>query len=109
MNTLAFEEPYRSDPTIGCSVNMINKPFLERFKCFVHPMIKFIWLTRSKMTHLNEVRAKVGIAPTSNLFERAMNSLFLSDSFFGFDIPFPIQSIQQVKKKFFFRILGKIK
>ena len=76
-----MEVPYKSDPLFGCHVNMENEPFLKRLKCLVTPVISFAWKGRSSISHLNELRAKVGIEPTSYPFERSQRGLILTDSF----------------------------
>ena len=107
MNNLVIHgAPYKSDPLFGCKINMESKPFLERLKCFTIPIVKFIWQSRSSISHLNEIRTKLGIEPTNYPFERARKSLTFTDSFFGFEIPFELSPITQVnfffKKKFLF-------
>ena len=97
MNNLVIHgAPYKSDPLFGCKINMESKPFLERLKCFTIPIVKLVWKVRSLISHLNEMRAKLGIEPTSRPFERAKKGLFLVDSFFGFEIPYESSPIRQV-------------
>ena len=97
MNNLVIHgAPYKSDPLFGCKINMESKPFLERLKCFTIPTAKLIWQSRSSISHLNEIRAKLGIEPTNYPFERARKSLTFTDSFFGFEIPFETSPIKQV-------------
>ena len=75
---------------------MESKPFLERLKCFLAPIVKIDWRNRSSISHLNEIRAKLEIGPTNYPFERVRNGLILTDSFFGFEIPFETSPIKQV-------------
>ncbi|CAH1763736.1 14266_t:CDS:2 [Entrophospora sp. SA101] len=75
------------------SINLENESFLERLRCFVIPKFEVVWTTRSAISHLNELRAKLGISPTSHPYARIKNKLFLADTFFGFDLPTPLSPV----------------
>jgi hypothetical protein len=77
--------PYRSDPLLGCEVSMENESFWQRFKCEMFSKIK-LFLFNPYSDELNELRANYGLPNINNVFERWQNSLFLFDTFFGFEV-----------------------
>ncbi|CAJ0757011.1 11695_t:CDS:2, partial [Entrophospora sp. SA101] len=92
--TILEQPPYKSDPLFGCHVNMENESFLERLRCFLTPKVIMALSSLPEISKINEIRAKVGIAPT-DLYERTKENLYLSDTFSGFDVPFPSSPILQ--------------
>ncbi|CAG8748410.1 31891_t:CDS:2, partial [Gigaspora margarita] len=87
--------PYRSDPSLGCHVNMEHESFIERFRCAIIAPIQYFYQTRKYTNDLNKLRAIVGVAPTSNYNDRLKDSLYFSDSFFGFDVPIHLPPLVQ--------------
>ncbi|KAF0451494.1 UDP-Glycosyltransferase/glycogen phosphorylase [Gigaspora margarita] len=79
--------PYKSDPMFGCHANMELESFFERFRCAIITPIRIIYKSRNYMNELNEIRATIGIAPTSNSIERIKDTFFFADTFFGFETP----------------------
>ncbi|CAG8648915.1 3721_t:CDS:2 [Funneliformis mosseae] len=87
--------PYKSDPIYGCHSNMENESFIERFKCLIIRPARFLYESRQRIISLNEKRVSVGVSPISSSLERIKNSLFLADTFFGFEIPHPVPPLYQ--------------
>ncbi|GBC02649.1 hypothetical protein RclHR1_04730010 [Rhizophagus clarus] len=87
--------PYRSDPIFGCKVNMENESFWERFRCeFITPF-QFLWSYKSSFENFNKIRANYGLPSLKTPTERWQNSLFLIDSFFGFETPISLPPLYQ--------------
>ncbi|CAG8490461.1 1155_t:CDS:2 [Ambispora leptoticha] len=84
---LVSKAPYKSDPMFGCHVTLEGKSFLERFRCVIiqHPQVAFYWY-QSSLKYFNQERISVGVEPVSYPTERTRNSLFLANTFFGFEI-----------------------
>ncbi|RIB22907.1 Glycosyltransferase Family 1 protein [Gigaspora rosea] len=78
--------PYKSDPMLGCPVNMENESFYNRFRCALISPLQFIWSANENLVDLNVQRAKVGVEPHWNPRGRISNILMLFDSFLGFEI-----------------------
>ncbi|CAG8843391.1 30147_t:CDS:2, partial [Racocetra persica] len=78
--------PFRSDPVMGCHVNMENESFYNRFICAVVQPLRLNWYSRDNLNYINARRAEVGVRKYHDFRERA-NTLFLTDSFFGFEVP----------------------
>ncbi|CAG8556600.1 14282_t:CDS:2 [Funneliformis mosseae] len=78
--------PYKSDPMMGCHVNMERETFLERFRCAVIAPIQMNYVLSPHTKRLNELRKSIDIS-NSKSFEKLQNSLFLADTFFGFETP----------------------
>ncbi|RIB25629.1 Glycosyltransferase Family 1 protein [Gigaspora rosea] len=78
--------PIISDPVIGCHVNMKKESFYNRFICAIVQPLRLHWMFRDYLNHINTRRAKVGIRKSHDFRERA-NTLFLTDSFFEFEVP----------------------
>ncbi|CAG8620807.1 20_t:CDS:2 [Ambispora gerdemannii] len=78
---------YKSDPMFGCHVTLEGKSFFERFRCVIiqHSQTAFYWY-KSSVKYFNQERISVGIEPVSYPTERTRNSLFLANTFFGFEI-----------------------
>jgi hypothetical protein len=70
---------------IGCNVNMEQETFLKRFKCAIITPIQMHYILSPYIEELNELRRSVGIT-NSNFYEKLQNSLFLADTFFGFEV-----------------------
>jgi hypothetical protein len=77
--------PYRSDPMMGCHANMEKETFLKRFRCAIITPIQINYVLSPYTKKLDELRESVGIS-SSNFFEKLQNSLFLADTFFGFEV-----------------------
>ncbi|CAG8544125.1 13873_t:CDS:2 [Cetraspora pellucida] len=78
---------YMSDPMHGCHANMENESFYNRFRCEILVPLKLAWKVRSTIKGLNAQRAIVDVEPHYNMFGRTSNTLILSNSFYGFEIP----------------------
>ncbi|KAF0561837.1 UDP-Glycosyltransferase/glycogen phosphorylase [Gigaspora margarita] len=78
--------PTRSDPVMGCHVNMEKESFYNRFICAIVQPLRLHWVFRDYLNHINARRAEVGVSKSHDFRERA-NTLFLTDSFFGFEVP----------------------
>jgi hypothetical protein len=78
--------PYKSDPIYRCHSNMEKESFIERFKCLIIKPAGFLYESRQRIISLNEKRLSVGVSPVSSSLERIKNSLFLADTFFGFEV-----------------------
>ncbi|CAG8709231.1 14737_t:CDS:2, partial [Cetraspora pellucida] len=78
--------PIRSDPYMGCHVNMENESFYNRFMCAIVQPLKLNWLVRDNLNYINARRAEVGVSKHHD-FRGRTNTLFLIDSFFGFEVP----------------------
>jgi hypothetical protein len=65
---------------------MENESFIERFKCLIIQPAGFLYESRLRIISLNEKRLSVGVSPVSSSLERIKNSLFLADTFFGFEV-----------------------
>ncbi|CAG8734759.1 16039_t:CDS:2 [Cetraspora pellucida] len=78
---------YMSDPIHGCHANMENESFYNRFRCEILVPLKLTWKVRSTIKGLNAQRAIVDVEPHDNMFGRTSNTLMLSNSFYGFEIP----------------------
>ncbi|RGB24717.1 Glycosyltransferase Family 1 protein [Rhizophagus diaphanus] len=87
--------PYKSDPIYGCHSNMEKGSFIERFKCLIIQPARFLYESRQRIIFLNEKRLSVGVSPITSSLERIKNSLFLADTFFGFEIPHPVPPLYQ--------------
>ncbi|GES79428.1 glycosyltransferase family 1 protein [Rhizophagus clarus] len=87
--------PYKSDPIYGCHSNMEKGSFIERFKCLIIQPARFLYESRQRIIFLNEKRLSVGVSPVTSSLERIKNSLFLADTFFGFEIPHPVPPLYQ--------------
>ncbi|CAG8621806.1 11879_t:CDS:2, partial [Scutellospora calospora] len=85
--TSRLYSPYKSDPSFGCHANMEHESFIERFRCAIIMPMKIIYKSRKYMNELNEMRATIGIAPTSNSIEKIKIPFFLLIHFFGFETP----------------------
>ncbi|GES76951.1 glycosyltransferase family 1 protein [Rhizophagus clarus] len=86
--------PYKSDPMIGCNVNMEQETFLKRFKCAIITPVQTNYILYPYNKELNKLRKSVGIK-SLNSFEKLHNSLFLADTFFGFEISRPTSPLYQ--------------
>ncbi|RIA81462.1 Glycosyltransferase Family 1 protein [Glomus cerebriforme] len=86
--------PYKSDPMIGCHVNMEQETFLKRFKCAIITPIQINYILSPYVKELDELKKSVGIS-SSNFFEKLQNSLFLANTFFGFEISHPTPPLYQ--------------
>ncbi|KAF0500211.1 UDP-Glycosyltransferase/glycogen phosphorylase [Gigaspora margarita] len=80
------QHPIRSDPVIGCHVNMENESFYNRFICAIVQPLRLHWNFRDNLNYINARRAEIGVSKHYDFRERA-NTLFLTDSFFGFEVP----------------------
>ncbi|KAF0496927.1 UDP-Glycosyltransferase/glycogen phosphorylase [Gigaspora margarita] len=78
--------PIRSDPIMGCHVNMEKESFYNRFICAIVQPLRLHWMFRDYLNHINARRAEVGISKSHEFREKA-NTLFLTNSFFGFEVP----------------------
>ncbi len=78
--------PYRSDPIFGCKVNMENESFWERFRCELVSPLQSLFSYKSSFEKFNEVRTGYGLPTLNGPYERWQNSLFLVDTFFGFEV-----------------------
>ncbi|GBC24600.2 glycosyltransferase family 1 protein [Rhizophagus irregularis DAOM 181602=DAOM 197198] len=87
--------PYKSDPIYGCHSNMEKGSFIERFKCLIIQPARFLYESRQRIIFLNEKRLSVGVSPITSSLERIKNSLFLADTYFGFEIPHPVPPLYQ--------------
>ena len=65
---------------------MEKESFFKRFKCLIIQPARFLYESRQRIISLNEKRLSVGVSPISNSLERIKNSLFLADTFFGFEV-----------------------
>ncbi|CAJ0768157.1 15909_t:CDS:2 [Entrophospora sp. SA101] len=79
--------PYISDPMIECKTYMENESFWNRFKCEILKPLSLFYALNSYSNELNQYRAQVGVEPTFNPMERNKKSLFLVDTFYGFEVP----------------------
>ncbi|CAG8462077.1 9298_t:CDS:2 [Scutellospora calospora] len=79
--------PFISDPMMGCHVNMENETFYDRFICAVVQPLRFDWHFRKNLNYLNARRVEVGVSEHYDIRGRITNTLFLVDSFFGFEVP----------------------
>ncbi|CAG8435074.1 6593_t:CDS:2 [Scutellospora calospora] len=79
--------PFRSDPMMGCHVNMENESFYDRFICAVVQPLRLGWHFRKILNYLNARRAEVGVSEHYDIRGRIVNTLFLVNSFFGFELP----------------------
>ncbi|KAF0507602.1 UDP-Glycosyltransferase/glycogen phosphorylase [Gigaspora margarita] len=79
--------PYVARPILGCRVNMENESFYNRFICAVIKPLQLQWYSRKYLNYLNDKRAEVGVS-IHDFRERLMNTLFLVDNFFGFEVSF---------------------
>ncbi|PKC64679.1 UDP-Glycosyltransferase/glycogen phosphorylase [Rhizophagus irregularis] len=86
--------PYKSDPMIGCNVNMEQETFFKRFKCAIITPIQMNIILSPYIKELDELRRRVGIT-SSNFSEKLQNSLFLADTFFGFETSHPTSPLYQ--------------
>ncbi len=77
--------PYKSDPVMGCHVNMEREPFLERFRCAFIAPIQMFYVLLPYTQKLNDLRKDIGIS-NSGSYEKLRNSLLLADTFFGFEV-----------------------
>ncbi|CAI2166617.1 8763_t:CDS:2 [Funneliformis geosporum] len=73
-------------PMMGCHVNMEREPFLERFRCAIIAPIQMNYVLSPYTKRLNELRKSLDVS-NSESFEKLQNSLFLADTFFGFETP----------------------
>ncbi|CAG8742307.1 13480_t:CDS:2, partial [Ambispora leptoticha] len=93
--------PYKSDPVYttnyisGCHVSLENLSFWDRFKCvaILHPILKLI--RYESMFYLNSYRSAHGIEWIWSPMERTKDSLYLANSFFGFEIPEKLSPLVQ--------------
>ncbi|CAG8446139.1 2558_t:CDS:2 [Scutellospora calospora] len=79
--------PFRSDPMVGCRVNMENESFYNRFICAIIQPLRLDWHFRKNLNYLNARRAEVNVSKHYDIRGRIVNNLFLVDSFFGFEVP----------------------
>ncbi|CAG8568925.1 2012_t:CDS:2 [Ambispora gerdemannii] len=97
----AVSAPYKSDPIYktdyisGCHVSLENLSFWDRFKCAVilHPILKL--LQYESMFYFNSHRSAHGIEWVWSPMERIKDSLYLANSFFGFEIPEKLSPLVQ--------------
>ncbi|KAF0534187.1 UDP-Glycosyltransferase/glycogen phosphorylase [Gigaspora margarita] len=78
--------PSRLDPVIGCHVNIEKGSFYNRFICAIVQPLRLHWMFRDYLNHINARRAEVGVSKSHDFREKA-NTLFLTNSFFGFEVP----------------------
>src|SRR2546421_37528 len=78
--------PYKSDPMMGCRVNMEQEPFLKRFKCAIIAPIRMNYILSPYIKKLDDLKRSVGISNSDFIIEKLQNSLFLADTFFGFEV-----------------------
>ncbi|CAG8567178.1 14385_t:CDS:2 [Acaulospora colombiana] len=86
---------YRSEVWYDCHVSMENESFLNRFRCAIIEPMRFAFGMRSVDEELNEIRVQVGVNTAINPYEIVRNSLFLADTFFGFEVPHPVSPMVQ--------------
>ncbi|RIB06323.1 Glycosyltransferase Family 1 protein [Gigaspora rosea] len=65
---------------------MENESFYNRFICAIIQPLRLHWYFRDNLNYINARRAEVGVNKIHDFRERA-NTLFLTDSFFGFEVP----------------------
>ncbi|CAG8480262.1 43033_t:CDS:2 [Gigaspora margarita] len=75
-----------SDPVMDCHVNMENESFYNRFICAIIQPLRLHWYFRDNLNYINARRAEFGVNKFHDFRERA-NTLFLTDSFFGVEVP----------------------
>ncbi|RIA98272.1 Glycosyltransferase Family 1 protein [Glomus cerebriforme] len=84
---------YKSDPMFLCNVTLENESFLERFKCTIIQPIKLFFLTYPWVNKLNDKRKQINVEPIliePRYVSIRKLSLFLVDTFFGFELPQPL-------------------
>ena len=75
---------------------MEKESFIERFKCLIIQPAGFLYESRQRIISLNEKRLSVGVSPVSSSLERIKNSLFLADTFFGFEVIITITKLKLI-------------
>ncbi|RIB21621.1 Glycosyltransferase Family 1 protein [Gigaspora rosea] len=78
--------PFISDPMMNCNVNMEHESFYNRFICALVQPLRISWYFRKNLEYLNSKRAEVGVNKHDDFRGRITNTLFLIDTFFGFEI-----------------------
>ncbi|KAF0381788.1 UDP-Glycosyltransferase/glycogen phosphorylase [Gigaspora margarita] len=80
-----------------CNIFIINDICLDIawFRCAIIEPIKSIFEMLSSIEELNKLRSTLGIKPVHNPFERIKDSLFLANTFFGLEVPYPLPPLVQ--------------
>ncbi|CAG8460061.1 8827_t:CDS:2 [Acaulospora morrowiae] len=86
---------YRSEVLYKCHVNMENESFLNRFRCAIIEPVRFAFGMWSINEDLNNIRAQTGVDTVINTYEIIKSSLFLANTFFGFEVPHPMSPLVQ--------------
>ncbi|CAG8507864.1 8341_t:CDS:2 [Ambispora leptoticha] len=97
----AVNAPYKSDPLYttnhisGCHVSLENLSFWDRFKCvaILHPLLKLVQY--ESMFYFNSHRSVHGIEWVWSPMERIKDSLYLANTFFGFEVPEKLSPLVQ--------------
>ncbi|CAG8457950.1 18783_t:CDS:2 [Acaulospora morrowiae] len=74
---------------------MENESFLNRFRCAIIEPVRFAFGMWSINEDLNKIWAQTGVDTVINTYEIIKNSLFLVNTFFGFEVPHPMSPLIQ--------------
>ena len=86
---------HKSDPMFHCKVSLENESFLERFKCTLIQPIRMLYFLYPYTNRLNEIRKQINVEPIFMSAKRlSKTSLFLADTFFGFEVIIMINEIK---------------
>ncbi|RIA90049.1 Glycosyltransferase Family 1 protein [Glomus cerebriforme] len=79
---------YKSDPILHCNTSLENASFFERFRCTIIQPIKMVFTMYPFANQLNNMRKQFNVESSSvGTGDLRRISLYLLDTFFGFELP----------------------